>query len=484
MNRKIILNKKEKEKGQFKKMINSVSIGSCCHETSTSGIGTEARSEAGSFTSSERMKKKSKKKSSAKKGPVNDWERSVNGSSPSSTVDQFSSTGSLLSHLVKTSHILNGYRSPRHPSKESDVVCGSEEMSDPTETDQPVSESDSSVKVIPISSSDQNENKENIKESISVPSVTLTRIDSSASPSCSKSSHCDTTADEPLPSCSRLQETSSKVENSNSNFADMSSTEIASTGCAQQHQMLQHHQQHQQQTDYMGLALKQWSMYLGNVLLNFIHKECKNNNDQCAASTSVEQVQQQQLSNLAVAVGSRATNSFLQAAVAAAASSNSGASCSQTSSASGSKSSRNKRSSSSSFHSAVPDPGQVVNSVDGAANLIGDATTVISQGYCPCCHYHSHLQQQQQFQQQQQQQQSTTATMNQQQQQVMLAAAAAAAQQQQQAQQSCANNFQQVGYYNYAANFSPFFASQRHYVSHVAKLFQKSKLGSRVFICI
>ena len=30
--------------------------------------------------------------------------------------------------------------------------------------------------------------------------------------------------------------------------------------------------------DYMNLALKQWSVYLGNVLLNFIHKECKNNN--------------------------------------------------------------------------------------------------------------------------------------------------------------------------------------------------------------
>ena len=28
----------------------------------------------------------------------------------------------------------------------------------------------------------------------------------------------------------------------------------------------------------MGLALKQWSVYLGNVLLNFIHKECKNGN--------------------------------------------------------------------------------------------------------------------------------------------------------------------------------------------------------------
>ena len=92
----------------------------------------------------------------------------VGSSSSSSTVDQFSSTSSLLSHLVKTSHILNGYRSPLHPSKESDSVCSSDETSDPMETDQPVSESDSSssVKVIPIrsTSSDQNENKENIKE--------------------------------------------------------------------------------------------------------------------------------------------------------------------------------------------------------------------------------------------------------------------------------------------------------------------------------
>ena len=30
--------------------------------------------------------------------------------------------------------------------------------------------------------------------------------------------------------------------------------------------------------DYMGLALKQWPVYLGNVLLNFIHKECKSIN--------------------------------------------------------------------------------------------------------------------------------------------------------------------------------------------------------------
>ena len=38
-------------------------------------------------------------------------------------------------------------------------------------------------------------------------------------------------------------------------------------------------------SDYMGLALKQWSVYLGNVLLNFIHKECKNGH-MCSTSAS------------------------------------------------------------------------------------------------------------------------------------------------------------------------------------------------------
>ncbi len=43
------------------------------------------------------------------------------------------------------------------------------------------------------------------------------------------------------------------------------------------------YQQHQQQ--YVGMALKQWSVYLGNVLLNFIHKECKNETN---STTNVE----------------------------------------------------------------------------------------------------------------------------------------------------------------------------------------------------
>ena len=54
----------------------------------------------------------------------------------------------------------------------------------------------------------------------------------------------------------------------------------------------------------MGLALKQWSVYLGNVLLNFIHKECKNGNV-CSANREQhinnfmnQQIkQQQQLNN-------------------------------------------------------------------------------------------------------------------------------------------------------------------------------------------
>ena len=66
-----------------------------------------------------------------------------------------------------------------------------------------------------------------------------------------------------------------------------------------------HHVPHQ---DYMGLALKQWSVYLGNVLLNFIHKECKNgsNSVQCSAreqhinnfmNQQISKHQQHQISN-------------------------------------------------------------------------------------------------------------------------------------------------------------------------------------------
>lgn len=46
-------------------------------------------------------------------------------------------------------------------------------------------------------------------------------------------------------------------------------------------------------SDYMGLALKQWSVYLGNVLLNFIHKECKNGHMSSPSQIPMSQSQQQ-----------------------------------------------------------------------------------------------------------------------------------------------------------------------------------------------
>ncbi len=53
-------------------------------------------------------------------------------------------------------------------------------------------------------------------------------------------------------------------------------------------------QQSQQQTELMGMALKHWSVYLGNVLLNFIHKECKGpNSKDCAEATQAQQQQMQ-----------------------------------------------------------------------------------------------------------------------------------------------------------------------------------------------
>ena len=322
-----------------------------------------------------------------------------------SSVDHFAS--------IKSSHLLNGHglKSPAKSPEEPDAEL------DPAK-------------------SDRNENKENIS------GVTVTRIDDVTlfKVDTTKASQCDsTTLEEPLPSCSRSLDPivipcgSSSVEKSGSDSSDMSPSP---TGCEQQQLTAQ---QQQQQTDYMGLALKQWSMYLGNVLLNLIHKECKNNNDQCSSS----EIQQQQLTHLAAAVGSRATTGLLQAVAA----SNSSASVVATRNNSASKKLTAEPESFSSSASAS----------DSATGLIGDATTVVSQGYCPCCHYHSHLQQQQQ-------QQQHTVMNQQQQQQVMLAAAVAASQhqQQQQQQQSCASNYH-PGYYNYS--FPQFFVNQRNYVS-------------------
>ncbi len=48
------------------------------------------------------------------------------------------------------------------------------------------------------------------------------------------------------------------------------------------------------QAEYVNLALKQWSVYLGNVLLNFISKECKNSPERCNNYHQQQQQQQQQ----------------------------------------------------------------------------------------------------------------------------------------------------------------------------------------------
>lgn len=63
--------------------------------------------------------------------------------------------------------------------------------------------------------------------------------------------------------CTNEEEKENKVENTNQNWMMNQQSVINTNQC-------------HNNSDYMGLALKQWSVYLGNVLLNFIHKECKN----------------------------------------------------------------------------------------------------------------------------------------------------------------------------------------------------------------
>ena len=133
--------------------------------------------------------------------------------------------------------------------------------------------------------------------------------------------------------------------------------------------------------DYMNLALKQWSVYLGNVLLNFIHKECKGDN-----GCNVQQHQQQQ-------------------------------------------------------------PAQQPQDHNQASTSAAAATA----GYCPCCHYHNQMAQQQQQQQQPQEQQQPQQT-----QQTPLPPTPP--QPTSQSPQTPPPPLHQ-GYYNYAANFSPFFSA-------------------------
>lgn len=185
----------------------------------------------------------------------------------------------------------------------------------------------------------------------------------------------------------------------------------------------------------MGLALKQWSMYLGNVLLNFIQKERKTSCEN-QLSNSIEHFHHQQLSNLAISVANGSSN-FLPTE----------------SSDTNQSETKNQRAEQKAVE-ITADGGKETETecskVKGPnSNAIEDTTTVVSQAYCPCCHYHSHLQQQQLA--------SNTISVQQQQQQKALMVAL-------HQQGTSSQNFQQ-SYYNYASDLSPIFVNQRQYVS-------------------
>lgn len=91
--------------------------------------------------------------------------------------------------------------------------------------------------------------------------------------------------------------------------------------------------------EYVGLALKQWSVYLGNVLLNFIHKECKSNGHE-----------PQQASALAAESASKESSTCARIGLGVQQQQQQG------------------------FNSTT--------------------TTFTPTGYCPCCHYHNQMQQQ------------------------------------------------------------------------------------------
>ena len=111
--------------------------------------------------------------------------------------------------------------------------------------------------------------------------------------------------------------------------------------------------------DYMGLALKQWSVYLGNVLLNFIHKECKNGNV-CSATSNSRESQQ--------------LNNFMNHQIK-----------SQHAQNSNSVNGNQHRTNSSS---------SIVTSTNSGTGSYGSISCHqhSHQQYCPSCHYHNQLQ--------------------------------------------------------------------------------------------
>ena len=117
----------------------------------------------------------------------------------------------------------------------------------------------------------------------------------------------------------------------------------------------------------MGLALKQWSVYLGNVLLNFIHKECKNgsNSVQCSAREQhINNFMNQQISKHQHQISSNNHNSSRTT--------NAGNGCAVVTSTNSGSGSTTGNGSNQAYLSSCHQHSQ--------------------QQYCPSCHYHNQLQ--------------------------------------------------------------------------------------------
>ena len=155
-------------------------------------------------------------------------------------------------------------------------------------------------------------------------------------------------------------------------------------------------------SDFVGMALKQWSVYLGNVLLNFIQKECKYNGK---GHPNV-------VTNSSTLTSCQAPNTIAAS-----------------------------QSTSSSSNHVSP--------------AVHDGTTLTPTGYCPCCRYHNQMASQQNQLQNQQSQfpmprnhlsQSIINQLQNQQHQTQL----------HQSQNATMMPPLHQGYYNYGPNLSPF----------------------------
>ena len=185
-----------------------------------------------------------------------------------------------------------------------------------------------------------------------------------------------------------------------------------------------HHPQQQHQSEYyMGLALKQWSLYLGNVLLNFIHKESRNHTNAgiTEGGAGISSDEQQH-------VATNEKSGYLSEVLSAESKKNKnpvpcypppspdrlegeGGSCSSSSS-------------SSSFSNLSA----CCSSSSACTNPAGKNSS-----FCPCCHYHNHIAPSHSSSRQNSPHQANTHS-----------------------SKHLNQGSLHHGYYNYAANFSPF----------------------------